>query len=122
MIDQNINQNEFILTLVSYTHNLQLEFEDSHYQSNAEYYWKNKNQFISIINKGIPDDKLKIIFQTHFQKVTKNSNNEMNNKNIEMNNKNNNLFEEEKIQVQVQICYPPVKIVKTNKFSVYEWV
>ncbi len=112
MIDINIPQNEFISTLISYSHNLQLNIEESHYESNSEYYWKNKNQFISVINKGIPDDKLKIIFQTHIQKLTKNNNN---------NNQNNNNHYPEKDQEQIQICYPPVHLVKTNKYSVYEW-
>jgi hypothetical protein len=111
MIDQNIPQNEFISTLISYSHNLQLNVEEVHYESNSEYYWKNKNQFISVINKGIPDDKLKIIFQTHIQKLTKNNNNHQNNNNINS----------EKDQEHIQICYPPVHIVKTEKFSVYAW-
>ncbi len=96
-ISMDISQSDFISLITEKANTLNLDVDNSHYETNSEYYWKNKGQFISVLNKGIPDDKLKIIFQTHIQKLGKNE-------------------KEEVIYEYV----PLVKIRKTKKYSVYE--
>ena len=97
-IDQNITQTDLMQTLATYASKLNVQANLEHYESNAEYYWKNKGQFISVINKGIPDDKLKIIFQTHILKISP-------------------------TQTAVEdLVYPPMKIIPTQKYSIYVWV
>ena len=69
MITPETTQNEYIAIITEV--GARLGFTDAtHYSSNAEYYWKNKGQFISVINKQLPDDKLKVIFQQHYQRIT----------------------------------------------------
>jgi hypothetical protein len=70
-ISMDICQSDFISLISEKAVFLNMNVEESHYESNSDYYWKNKGQFISVLNKGITDDKLKIIFQTHIQKVSK---------------------------------------------------
>ncbi len=96
-----ICQSDFISLIIEKATTLNLNVESSHYETNAEYYYKNKGQFISVLNKGIPDDKLKIIFQTHIQKIEKTVN-----------------VPQEKEDIIYEYV-PIVKIVKTNKYSVY---
>ncbi len=96
-----ICQSDFISLIAEKATTLNLNVESSHYETNAEYYYKNKGQFISVLNKGIPDDKLKIIFQTHIQKIEKTVN-----------------VPQEKEDIIYEYV-PIVKIVKTNKYSVY---
>ncbi len=98
-----ICQSDFISLIAQKATTLNLDVTNIHYETNAEYYYKNKGQFISVLNKGIPDDKLKIIFQTHIQKVQKVQNVE----NVE--EKENMVYE----------YVPLVKIVKTKRYSVY---
>lgn len=95
-----IIQSEFISLICEKAITLNLNVEASHYETYSDYYWKNKGQFISVLNKGIPDDKLKIIFQTHIQKVGK-------------------VNTEEK-EEEVYELIPQVKIVKSKKYSIYE--
>ncbi len=90
---------EYIQLLQETASRLQLNVELSHYEDNKDYYWNNKGQLKTVIDKKIPDDKLKIIFQTHIQKLEKQVN----------------------VQEEVKIEYPPVKIVNTIKYSVYGW-
>ncbi len=100
-----IIQSDFISLIAEKASTLNLNVDTIHYESNSEYYWKNKGQFISVLNKGISDDKLKIIFQTHLQKIEKNSN------------------ISQKVEEKEEITYefiPLVKICKTKKYSVYE--
>ena len=69
MITPETTQDEYIAIITEV--GARLGFTDAaHYSSNAEYYWKNKGQFISVINKQLPDDKLKVIFQQHYQRIT----------------------------------------------------
>jgi hypothetical protein len=99
-ISMDISQSDFISLILEKAVSLNLNVDNSHYETNSEYYYKNKGQFISVLNKGLPDDKLKIIFQTHIQKVGKS---------------------EEKEEEKVIYEYVPlVKIIKTKKYSVYE--
>ncbi len=100
-ISMDICQSDFISLIAEKATTLNLNVESSHYETNAEYYYKNKGQFISVLNKGIPDDKLKIIFQTHIQKIEKTVN-----------------VPQEKEDIIYEYV-PIVKIVKTNKYSVY---
>ncbi len=95
-----IIQSEFISLICEKAITLNLNVDGSHYETYSDYYWKNKGQFISVLNKGIPDDKLKIIFQTHIQKVGK-------------------VNTEEK-EEEVYELIPQVKIVKSKKYSIYE--
>ncbi len=97
-----ICQSDFISLIIEKASTLNLNVDTIHYESNSEYYWKNKGQFISVLNKGIPDDKLKIIFQTHIQKIEKTVN-----------------VSQEKEDIIYEYV-PIVKIVKTNKYSVYD--
>ncbi len=90
---------EYIQLLQETASRLNLNIENTHYEENKDYYWNNKGQLKTVIDKKIPDDKLKIIFQTHIQKLEKQV----------------NVPEEPKIE------YPPVKIMTTNKYSVYTW-
>ncbi len=101
-ISMDICQSDFISLIAEKATTLNLNVESSHYETNAEYYYKNKGQFISVLNKGIPDDKLKIIFQTHIQKIEKTVN-----------------VPQEKEDIIYEYV-PIVKIVKTNKYSVYD--
>ncbi len=94
---------EYIQLLQETASRLNLNIENTHYEENKDYYWNNKGQLKTVIDKKIPDDKLKIIFQTHIQKLNKNQD-------------NNNEVQNERI-----IEYPPVKIINTNKYSVYSW-
>lgn len=97
MIEQTISQEDFISTIANYASTLEIDVVNaSHYQEHSDYYWKNKNQFISVINKGLSADKLKVIFQTHIQKLS---------------------HENEKCE----LVYPPMKIMNTKKYSVYVW-
>ncbi len=96
-----ISQSDFISLIFKKANALNLNVESLHYETNAEYYYKNKGQFISVLNKGIPDDKLKIIFQTHIQKVDKSVN-----------------VSQEKEDIVYEYV-PLVKIVKTEKYSVF---
>ncbi len=96
-----ISQSDFISLIVEKANALNLNVESSHYETNAEYYYKNKGQFISVLNKGIPDDKHKITFQTHIQKVDKIVN-----------------VSQEKEDIVYEYV-PLVKIVKTEKYSVF---
>ena len=68
------------------------------YRENEDYLVKNQGQFKSIIEKKLPDDKLRVIFQSHFNKL--------------MNNMNN---------IDTKVEFQPVKVVSTAKFAVYEW-
>ncbi len=98
-IDQNITQTDLMHTLAEYASNLGIQGADiSHYESHSEYYWKNKMQFISVINKGIPEDKLKIIFQTHLHKLSGANNSQ---------------------EDSTTLTFPPMKIIPTLKYSVY---
>ena len=108
-ISMEIIQSEFISLICEKATTLNLNVEVSHYETNSDYYWKNKGQFISVLNKGISDDKLKIIFQTHIQKVEK----------ANTNNTNNTNKEEEKEEELYELI-AQVKIVKTKKYSIYE--
>lgn len=100
-ISIDICQNDFISLISEKAVSLNLNIEESHYESNSNYYWKNKGQFISVLNKEIQDDKLKIIFQTHIQKV----------------------YKPKETPEEYNITYeiiPQVKLVKTEKYYVYE--
>lgn len=96
-ISMDISQSDFISLISEKAVTLNLNVEESHYESNSDYYWKNKGQFISVLNKGIHDDKLKIIFQTHIQKVSKVVD----------------------IPEEVVELVPQVKIQKTKRYSVF---
>ncbi len=62
------NQEDFIATITEVAQ--RLGFTDAtHYTANAEHYWKNKAQFISVLSKNLPDDRLKVIFQQHIQRI-----------------------------------------------------
>ena len=99
-----ICQSDFISLIIEKATTLNLNVESSHYETNAEYYYKNKGQFISVLNKGIPDDKLKIIFQTHIQKIEKGS----------------TLSQKVEEKEEAEYVYVPlVKIIKTQKYSVF---
>ncbi len=91
---------EYIELLKNTSIRLELNIDENHYDENKDYYWNNKGQLKTVIDKKIPDDKLKIIFQTHIQKLTKSAN---------------------EVVVEKKIEYPPVKLVKTEKFYVYDW-
>ena len=94
-----ISQSEFISLIGEKALTLNLNVDNSHYETHSDYYWKNKGQFISVLNKGIPDDKLKIIFQTHIQKVDKVS-----------------------VEQQSDVTYeyvPQTKLVQTKRYSVF---
>ncbi len=97
-ISMDISQSDFISLISEKAFSLNLNVDNVHYETNSDYYWKNKGQFISVLNKGLPDDKLKVIFQTHIQKVSKVGD----------------------IQEEVVELIPQVKIRKTEKYSVYE--
>ena len=97
-----ISQSDFISLICEKALSLNLNVDNVHYESNNDYYWKNKGQFISVLNKGLPDDKLKIIFQTHIQKVSKVDTPKQ-------------VDEEEVTELS-----PQVKIVKTKRYFVYE--
>lgn len=103
-ISMDISQSDFISLITEKANTLNLDVDNSHYETNSEYYWKNKGQFISVLNKGIPDDKLKIIFQTHIQKIEK------------------NVSGANKVEEKEEVIYeyiPLVKIVKTKRYSVF---
>lgn len=106
-ISMDINQIDFISLISEKAVLLNLNVEDLHYERYSDYYWKNKGQFISVLNKGIQDDKLKIIFQTHIHKVSK----------VE---EKVNKVEEKVSKEEVNELIPQVKIRKTKKYSVYE--
>ncbi len=99
-----IIQSDFISLLAQKATTLHLNVNSTHYEENSDYYYKNKGQFISVLNKGIPDDKLKIIFQTHIQKIEK------------------NVSGANKVEEKEEVIYeyiPLVKIVKTKRYSVF---
>ncbi len=99
-MDPQISQPDFINNLIQCAQNLGIESgTEAHYQEHAEYYWKNKMQFISVINKKIPDDKLRIIFMTHIQKVGK--------ENVNVN------------EIMNVIPEPQTKIVPTLRYTVH---
>lgn len=100
-----MEQNDFILQISQIAKDLNISFDDNHYENNSEYYWKNKNQFISVINKKLPNDKLKIIWETHINKLK-------NVDNVSNQNQSQNQTQNDEI-----ICI--AKITKTKKFSVY---
>jgi hypothetical protein len=97
-MDASISQTDFIKVLSEHAANLSLSVDTAHYETHSEYYWKNKMQFISVIQKKIPDDKLKIIFQTHIQKV-----------------------DSQKVEEPILLVYPPVKLIPTMRYSTYVW-
>ena len=72
---------------------LGFEREMDYFRENEEYFWNQRGQLNNVIDRKLPDDKLKIIFQTHVQKLEK-----------------SDILE-----------FAPMKIVKTEKFSVYAW-
>ncbi len=96
-MEQNISQSDFILHIAKIANDLDIKFPENHYENNVEYYWKNKNQFISVINKKLANDKLKVIWETHINK----------------------LKEVENVNEEVVVKR---KIVKTSKFSVYDLI
>ena len=102
-MDASISQPDFIQVLAEYAAKLSLSVDAAHYETHAEYYWKNKMQFISVIQKKIPDDKLKIIFQTHIQKVDK----------CDIHKKD--------MEEPTLLIYPPVKVIPTMRYSTYTW-
>jgi hypothetical protein len=87
---------EYIETLKNASERLQLGVEASHYDENKDYYWNQKGQLQTVLTKNLPDDKLKMIFQNHINKLSK---------------------EKEPVLLQ----YPPVKVIPTPKFSTYVW-
>lgn len=87
---------EYIETLKNASTRLQLGVEGFHFDENKDYYWNQKGQFQTVLTKNLPDDKLKMIFQNHIQKLSK---------------------EREPVLLQ----YPPVKVIPTPKFSTYVW-
>ncbi len=103
-----ISQSDFISLIAEKATILNMNVENMHYTTHSDYYWKNKGQFISVLNKGIPDDKLKIIFQTHIQKVSKV--NECYSNKDEVKNENS---------CNTEVIIPQTKIVKTEKYSVF---
>ncbi len=68
MITAETTQEEYLQILTEVASRLGLGNAE-HYTTNAEHYWKNKGQFVSVINKQLPDDKLKVIFQSHIQRI-----------------------------------------------------
>ncbi len=68
MITAETTQEEYLQILTEVASRLGLG-DAGHYTTNADHYWKNKGQFISVINKQLPDDKLKVIFQSHIQRI-----------------------------------------------------
>jgi hypothetical protein len=88
------------MEVANYIEKIQKEFgrlgfekEIDFFRENEEYFWNQRGQLNNVIDRKLPDDKLKIIFQTHMQKVEKTE-----------------LLE-----------FAPMKIVNTGKFSVYAW-
>ncbi len=84
---------EYITKIWNVAERLSLGVDRSHYEENGEYYWNQRGQFNTVIDKGIPDDKLIVIFKTHLQKTQK----------------------------EVIIQYPPVKIMDTSRYFVWVW-
>ncbi len=99
-IDFSINQEDFIDLISKRAVSLEINVDEDHYSQNSEYYWKNKGQFISVLNKGLGDDKLKVIFQTHIQKIN--------------NSNTNNVESCESVEY-----WNITKIITTPKYSVY---
>ena len=84
---------EYIAKIAKVAERLNLDVDQSHYEENSEYYWNQRGQLNTVIDKGIPDDKLVVIFKTHLQKTQKEIVNE----------------------------YPPMKLMATSKYSVWVW-
>ena len=84
---------EYITKIAKVAERLSLEVDASHYEENAEYYWNQRSQINTVIDKGIPDDKLMVIFKTHLQKTQK----------------------------ETVKKYPPMKVMATSRFSVWVW-
>lgn len=92
---------EEYLTLIKETASrLSLSVSNEHFDENKEYYWNNRGQLKTVIEKKIPDDKLKIIFMVHINKLGLCS----------------DALEEEQT-----LKYPPVRIIPTKLYSVYSW-
>lgn len=86
-------QQKYITLLKETSSRIGLGVDDDHFESHMEYYWNQRGQLQTVIQKNIGDEKLKMIFQNHVQKLSK-----------------ENVLE-----------FAPMKIVKTEKFSVYAW-
>jgi hypothetical protein len=84
---------EYITKIAKVAERLSLDVDASHYEENAEYYWNQRSQINTVIDKGIPDDKLMVIFKTHLQKTQK----------------------------ETVKQYPPMKVMATSRFSVWVW-
>ncbi len=95
-------EEEYLELIKTTSKRLQLDVSDEHFDTNKSYYWNNKGQLKTVIEKGLPDDKLKVIFQGHINKLSKG------NQVKQEDNKNDEI-----------LVYPPVKIMKTPKYSVY---
>ncbi len=88
---------EYITKISNVAERLSLGVDRSHYEENAEYYWNQKGQLNTVIDKGLPDDKLVVIFKTHLQKT------------------------EKKVEKESVLEYPPVKLQNTSRYSVWVW-
>ncbi len=86
---------EYIELLERTAERVGIEVPEDHYKENSEYYKTQQGQLKNVIEKNLPEEKLKIIFQ----------------------NLINKLSGENKEESTIQ--YPPVKIVNTQKYSVY---
>ncbi len=86
-------QQKYIELLKTTSSRVGIEVDEDHFDTNMEYYWNQRGQLQTVIQKNIGDEKLKMIFQNHIQKLSK-----------------ENVLE-----------FAPMKIVKTQKFSVYAW-
>lgn len=84
---------EYIAKIAKVAERLSLDVNASHYEENAEYYWNQRGQLNTVIDKGIPDDKLLVIFKTHLQKTQK----------------------------ETVKQYPPMKLMDTSRFTVWVW-
>jgi len=85
---------EYIEKIKRVVERLSLDISLDHYDTNKEYYWENRNQLNNVIDKCLPDDKLKIIFNGHIMRLE---------------------------PKEVLLEYPPVKLVPTSKFYTYVW-
>ena len=88
---------EYIEKIAKVAERLSLDVDVSHYEENAEYYWNQRGQLNTVIDKRIPDDKLVVIFKTHLQKTQKET------------------------QKETVKEYPPMKLIDTSRYSVWVW-